>query len=74
MGYRGANQLRLTLPSSSFDNLLSRAPGAMDLAGRTGGYGYGPMAYLSPSRTVLSPAGIAGGRQILASSYASVLR
>ncbi|MHC4718398.1 MAG: hypothetical protein ACYS5V_15605, partial [Planctomycetota bacterium] len=57
--YAGANELRLTLPSAEIDPFLRRSAGVEQLT--RGTYGYGPEAYLSPTRTVLSPSAIASG-------------
>ena len=59
VGYKGANELRLTLPSAQLDPFLQRSSGLGNLPGAVGGYG--PQPYLSPNRTVLGVSGIATG-------------
>jgi len=65
LGFRGtvpyapAGELRLTLPSAEMDTFLRRSQGLSEVTGAAPSYGLG--AYLSPMRTVLSPAAIAAG-------------
>ena len=67
VGYYGASQLRLDLPSAQFDDFLSRSSGLPRLAA---GVGYGLNPYLSRSGTVLGPYAIARGATSPGSSTA----
>lgn len=58
VGYSGANQLSLDLPSAGVDNFIRGSAGVPQVAG---GVNYGVGTYLSPYRTVLSPRAIAEG-------------
>ena len=55
VGYVGANQLRLDLPSAGLDDFIRSSIGVGQLsAGRS----YGPATYLSPNQTAMGVAGI----------------